>query len=176
MKYYTYIHYRKDNNKPFYVGEGSNNRATNKRIRNQEWKKVVDTVGYSVEIMSRFETEEEALAHEAFLIETLTSIGHVLTNVAAYGNDTINILRRNIVWEKKRKEARNSVTAIAAHKEKMLKWKFTATNVDTGEVTTFLGAKEMRQHPLKFDYAKACLCASGERKLHKRHTWIKEKY
>jgi group I intron endonuclease len=68
MKYYTYIHTRKDNNKVFYVGKGKGKRAFSKENRNKHWHHVVNKAGYSVDVCAYWETENEALEHEKFLI------------------------------------------------------------------------------------------------------------
>jgi hypothetical protein len=176
MKYYTYIHTRNDTNEPFYVGEGQGNRYKLKRVRNKEWGSITSTVGYTSQILARWNNKEEAVEHEKFLIQVLNEMGYKLTNVAPYGNMAILSQMKDPEFEKKRKEARNSKESLAKHKEAMLKWRFIATNEATGEETIFLGAKDMRNHPMKFDYAKACLCSKGEIARHKKHTWRREAY
>ena len=48
----VYIHYRKDNKLPFYVGITSNNiRPYTKEGRNSSWIEIANSVGFYVEIL-----------------------------------------------------------------------------------------------------------------------------
>lgn len=75
MIYYTYAHFTKDTNKLFYIGKGTFSkqgdfkRAHAKTGRNSYWQnKVKKHGGFTVEILARWETEQEAFCHEEFLI------------------------------------------------------------------------------------------------------------
>jgi hypothetical protein len=70
-KYYVYIHFRKDNLQPFYVGKGKGKRHLFKLNRNPHWKNIVNKVGYISQIMENNLTEEESFIRERFYIKVL---------------------------------------------------------------------------------------------------------
>lgn len=80
MKYYTYAHFTADTKKLFYIGKGTNKRAWQTSSRNRYWKHVVKKHGRTVEILARWNTEEEAFEHEKFLIGCLEAQLVNLTN------------------------------------------------------------------------------------------------
>lgn len=75
MNFYTYAHYTKDTNQLFYIGKGSFTkqgnfkRAFSKTGRNDYWKNKTNKYGgFTVQILSIWNTEQEAFEHEQFLI------------------------------------------------------------------------------------------------------------
>jgi hypothetical protein len=86
MKHYTYIHYRKDNNLPFYIGKGSGGRAGRVSDRNKHWHNINQNIGFYVGIVAPWETEEEAYEHETFLIDCFRDMGYKLVNYLDGGN------------------------------------------------------------------------------------------
>lgn len=66
--FYVYVHYRKTDGMPFYVGKGSGKRIRETQSRNPHWRNIVAKHGYYGRKV--FETEDEKLAHrfEMFLI------------------------------------------------------------------------------------------------------------
>lgn len=50
--YYVYVHYKKSNGEPFYVGKGIKNRDATSAGRNQFWHNVVNKYDYIVERLS----------------------------------------------------------------------------------------------------------------------------
>ena len=84
--YYTYIH-KTPSGMPFYVGKGRGNRAQWRWSRSQFWMNVVSKYGGFVpEIVASFDTEEEAFAHERFLIGSLKTFGVRLVNLTDGGD------------------------------------------------------------------------------------------
>ena len=69
--YYVYIHYKKSNGEPFYVGKGIKNRDTTLVGRNDFWHHVVNKHDYVVERVANNLTETEALKFEQVLIKSL---------------------------------------------------------------------------------------------------------
>ena len=69
--YYVYIHYKKSNGEPFYVGKGIKNRDTTSVGRNDFWHMVVNKHDYVVERVANNLTEPEALKFEQVLIKSL---------------------------------------------------------------------------------------------------------
>ena len=87
-KYYTYIHIRNDTGKVFYVGKGTNKRAYSKHDRNDLWQKIVAKHGYTVEIISEWETAEEAFQDEIRLIDRYKNDGLAVANFTLGGDGT----------------------------------------------------------------------------------------
>ena len=79
-KYYVYIHYRKTDNTPFYVGKGEGSRMNRKSRRNQYWKNVVNKNGYYGEKIEEGLSEKEALYWETYWIWQLKNWNYKLTN------------------------------------------------------------------------------------------------
>lgn len=66
----VYRHRRLDTNEIFYVGIGkTEKRAYNKYNRSKFWKSITNKTDYSVEIISKVDTWEEACELEQFLIQ-----------------------------------------------------------------------------------------------------------
>lgn len=66
----VYRHRRNDNYEIFYVGIGkTEKRAFSKRSRNPHWYNIVNKAGYSVEIIAKVDTWEEACELECLLIQ-----------------------------------------------------------------------------------------------------------
>jgi hypothetical protein len=85
MKYYTYIHYDLHGT-PFYVGKGVKDRAFSNKDRGcQWWEHVRKCEGYTIKIVNRFDTEEEAFANEIELIEQFSKEGLFLANLTKGG-------------------------------------------------------------------------------------------
>lgn len=85
MHFCTYAHHKPDG-AMFYIGKGSVGRAHSSAGRNIVWKRTVEKHGgFSVEILGRWASEQEAFDHEIFLIETLRDMGIPLVNIAAGG-------------------------------------------------------------------------------------------
>jgi hypothetical protein len=81
MKFYTYIHRRKDTNEVFYIGKGSSHRiyATGK-YRGKYWNNIVNKHGRTVEYVAYWENEQDAYEHEKFLIQVFREMGSPLIN------------------------------------------------------------------------------------------------
>ena len=79
--YYVYIHFRKDDGLPFYVGKGKGKRAWDKRGRSQRWKNTANKHGYSVGFSWEDIPEEDAFSLEEFLIAQFRSAGYPMVNI-----------------------------------------------------------------------------------------------
>lgn len=123
--YYTYIHYRLDNNQPFYVGKGQKKRAWDKKDRNQYWHNIVNKHGYTAVIQRRFTNEWDAYSDEIITIAQLKLSGIKLTNLTNGGEGSMGAVRsdsfknhlRNINKGKKR-PPRSKEWALAISKAK----------------------------------------------------------
>jgi hypothetical protein len=83
--FYTYLHRRADDLKPFYIGKGNGKRAWKINQRNRHWRHVHAKHGFKVEIVAHWPTEQEALDHEKFLILCFRDMGFDLANIAEGG-------------------------------------------------------------------------------------------
>ncbi len=83
--FYTYLHLRESDNKPFYIGKGKDKRAWTHKKRNPHWKNTVAKHGLKVEILAEWADEEMAFEHEKFLIECFKNMGHKLVNMTDGG-------------------------------------------------------------------------------------------
>lgn len=106
--FYTYIHLRKDNNAPFYVGKGKGKRFCSIHNRNRWWKNVVKKHDFHAEILAYWETEKEAFEHEKFLIECLKSIGHNLVNMTNGGDGTSGWIPSQ-EWRQKKSDSQKAL-------------------------------------------------------------------
>jgi hypothetical protein len=73
---YVYQHIRLDTDEVFYIGIGSDtdgkySRAWSKTGRNDQWKSIVNSVGYRVEIIEDSLTKDESIVKEKQWIERL---------------------------------------------------------------------------------------------------------
>jgi hypothetical protein len=103
---YVYIHYRNDNNKPFYVGKGKGKRYLSKSSRNPHWKNIVNKVGYTIRIIENFLTEKEALQREKDYIKLFGREN--LTNMTdgGEGGDTFSNRKHSDETKKKISESK----------------------------------------------------------------------
>jgi hypothetical protein len=74
-----------DTKQVFYYGKGKGKRAFVKQNRNDAWHKVVNQHGFDVLILAEWQTEEEALLHEKFLIWCARDMGIELANISSGG-------------------------------------------------------------------------------------------
>lgn len=77
---YTYCHISNLTNEAFYYGKGTRERAFIKTSRSKAWHEVASN-GYQIVVLADWPTDEEALAHEKFLIWCARDMGINLVNV-----------------------------------------------------------------------------------------------
>jgi len=85
----TYAHYTPQG-RLFYIGKGSSERrAYRMQGRNDYWNKIVAKYGTpEVQILAKWDTEEEAFSHEILLISCFRELGHKLANLTNGGDGT----------------------------------------------------------------------------------------
>ncbi len=161
-KYYTYAHYKADTKELFYIGKGVKSRHCKATGRNLYWSRIVAKHGFKSEILSRFDTEKEALDHEAFLIECFRAMGFKLANLADGGQGqsgwTISEQHKEAVRDNNRKTK--------------LKYRVFATCISTGEITEYLGRESLLA--AGFHDVHVHECCIGKAKTHKGYTFIRE--
>ena len=99
-KFYTYIHTRNDTGLIFYVGKGSAQRAYSRYNRNNLWHKIVKKHGYTVQILSYWQTEQEAFEEEKKLIKKYRDSGINLANFTDGGDGVTGYRHTKEVKEK----------------------------------------------------------------------------
>ncbi len=82
---FVYIHTRLDNEAPFYVGKGSDNRHTSHKDRNPYWKRVCEKAGCKATIIQDGLTHRQAYNAEKFVIAALKKF-FPLTNLTDGGD------------------------------------------------------------------------------------------
>jgi hypothetical protein len=90
-KFCVYIHYRLDNNLPFYIGKGVKYRPNDKSIRNPYWKNIVNSCGYRVEVYKTNLFEDESFSLEKELIKKFGRVNNktgILSNMTDGGEGT----------------------------------------------------------------------------------------
>lgn len=161
-KYYTYAHYKADTNELFYIGKGINSRYCKFKGRNDYWNRIVNKHGVKAVILSRFDTELEALEHEAFLIDTFRDLGFKLANFASGGvgqsgwslsEHQINSIRE-----------RNRATK--------LMYRIIGTCLTTGKQIFMAGTEQVEL--AGFHYSHVIACCNGKAKTHKGFVFRKE--
>jgi NUMOD3 motif len=88
----TYAHYTPQG-RLFYIGKGSNpRRAYNFNNRNKYWGNIAKKYGKpKVQILAKWDTEEEAFSHEVLLISCFRGMGYELANLTNGGEGTSGI-------------------------------------------------------------------------------------
>ena len=89
--YYVYIHFRKDDGSPFYVGKGKNKRAfEGGSRRSKRWNWVVEKHGHTVDFAFVGMPEEDAFLIERFFIVQFRSEGYPMVNMTDGGEGSNN--------------------------------------------------------------------------------------
>jgi len=78
--FYTYVHIKASDGKVFYVGKGSGNRCREKHGRSKRWCEIGAAHGLRVCVVSKWDSEQQAFAHERELIRDFRERGFDLVN------------------------------------------------------------------------------------------------
>lgn len=96
-KFYVYAHFRRDNNKCFYIGKGSGKRAWDATNRNKEWADIVNSSGgFDCKLLALDLTEDKAFELEQNFI-----------NVVGIDNLTNQKFFKNNIYSKKQTKYKN---------------------------------------------------------------------
>jgi hypothetical protein len=88
--YFTYAHARKSDGRIFYIGKGKLSRIVSKSDRNNYWHNTVAKHGLEINVLAKWETEQEAFEHEKFLIWCFRDMGVGLVNMTDGGEGLSN--------------------------------------------------------------------------------------
>jgi len=78
--FYIYVHMRKDNGLPFYIGKGVLGRPYSRHGRTKEWANVASEAGFQVHILAEIEDERSAIEFESNAIKQYRDLGVQLVN------------------------------------------------------------------------------------------------
>lgn len=93
---YVYLHKRKNNGEPFYIGisekdDDGYGRSKTKKGRNQHWKRIVEKYGYEIEILKDGISWDEAKELEIKYIKEYKENGYKLANMTEGGEGTVGL-------------------------------------------------------------------------------------
>lgn len=93
---YVYLHKRKNNGEPFYIGisekdDDGYGRSKTKKGRNQHWKRIVEKYGYEIEILKDGISWDEAKELEIKYIKEYKENGYKLANMTEGGEGTLGL-------------------------------------------------------------------------------------
>ena len=91
-KFYVYVHRRKSDNKPFYVGKGCGKRAWKQDGRNEHWNRTFLKHGLTVEIVFDNLDEQTAFQAEKDTISEFKYFGYPLTNKTDGGDGATGLV------------------------------------------------------------------------------------
>ena len=192
MKHYVYIHFTKDELRPFYIGKGVNGRLNTSSGRNRYWKRIVEKHGFVADYLAHFETQEEALAYEIEMIAFFRAEGFKLANLTDGGDgqkgSSWNLGSKRTPEQCKRisesqkgrvfaEETKAKMSAARKAKDTSgannptYKGPITAINRSTNEQIVLHDQKEMRAYG--FSPTVIYNCLAGRRAHHKNHTFIR---
>lgn len=92
-KYYVYAHFRKGDNRPFYIGKGSENRLNQTGNRSEFWKRIVRKNGYEAKIIIDKLSEQESFELEILSISLFKLLGFCEANFSL-GGDGVTVAKR----------------------------------------------------------------------------------
>jgi hypothetical protein len=171
-KYFVYVHYRLDDDEPFYVGKGTRNRDRLKAQRGDWWKRIVAKHGYRIERIFYTNYETEAFNRERSLIATLRALGKPLCNLTDGGDGASGFHRTpeciELIAAKQRGVPRPWQVG-ASHQR--YSGDIVATEIATGKVVTIKGNAHMAT--LGFNPSNVCKCLKGLRPHHKGYTFAR---
>ena len=93
VHFYTYLHTRNDDQSVFYVGKGKGQRAHSTANRNSHWHRIVIKHGHTLMIAESFRDEQDAFAHERYLIASFRALGLQLCNMTDGGEGSSGCIR-----------------------------------------------------------------------------------
>lgn len=167
MKHYVYIHFTKDELKPFYIGKGINNRINKTNSRNKWWRSIVAKHGFVSDILKYFNTNEEALAYEIEMIKFFRDENIKLVNITAGGEGSSGVKASEETRRKISAHSKNFPRGQAKPKYQIL-----ATNLSNNKVTIMIGKTDIIANG--FQPRNVYKCCNGRQSKHLGHIFKKE--
>jgi len=184
-KFYVYVHYRLDNDSPFYVGKGTRHRDTRTSGRSKWWDRIVAKHGYYSIRVAHFDAEKEAFLKEITLINDFKFLGFKLCNLTSGGEGAsgmvftkdhrakLSAAQQGKVFSlesrEKMSETRQGAPMPVGSLSSSFKGVVTATSIASGEVILIFGTKQMNS--LGFNPGHISKCLTGKAKTHKGYTF-----
>lgn len=167
MKHYVYVHFTKDELRPFYIGKGIGARLNRKNSRNRWWHFVVEKHGFVSDVLKEFDTHEEALLYEVEMIAFFKSEGMQLVNLTNGGEGSVGVKASE---ETKRKIGYHS--KMFPRGQSKPSCRIVATNVDNGSTVSMIGKTDI----LSKGFQPRCVyaCCNGKQSIHLNHTFHRE--
>lgn len=112
-KFYVYVHFRKDDHVPFYVGKGCKDRHLKAGGRSKNWNATVKKHGWYSEIVARFDDEQDAFDMEVQLIKLIGRADQnkgTLVNLSDGGKAPPSPLGKKLTPEQSAKRSANHYT------------------------------------------------------------------
>ena len=139
--YVVYIHRKLNDGSPFYVGAGSKKRPFIVKQRPEDWFKIVESVGYSIEIYQENLSMEECFKVE---IELISLFGRIDIGTGCLINKT-NGGRKVFGLSDEILEIRNNKMSISAKgKPKSKEWREKLSKANIGKKASEETKKKMR--------------------------------
>ena len=123
--HYTYCHISEKTNQIFYYGKGSRERAYTKNCRNNKWHEIAKD-GYRIEILAKWQTHEEALEHEKFLIWCARDMNLPIVNMTGGGQGMLGF--KPWLGKKHKPESLLKMSAAQKGKKRRKSIKFSIAN------------------------------------------------
>lgn len=175
MKYYVYIHYKEDDDTPFYVGKGCGRRAFRKVGRSVWWNRIVSKHGLRVRVINFFSDEASAFNAESDIIQYLGS-RFVLCNftkggegVSGYKQKPETVIKRMESYAKTRLSRPIPFPPQAGSQNFNFKGSIQATCLLSGRTFLMTGGQDIEAHG--FNKSAVYKCATGVRRTYRKHTF-----
>ena len=141
----VYRHIRNDNNSVFYVGMGTETRPYTKSKRSDYWTNIVNKYGYTVEVLSKNLSFEDAIDLEMLLIEEYGRLDlntGSLCNLTSGGEGTKNVTES---VRKKISESRKGVRSLPLNYVRTKEHCEKLSLAKKGKESTFKGKKHTEE-------------------------------
>lgn len=169
-EYCVYVHKRKDNNKPFYIGCGiSSIRPFVRHNRSKKWYDIVNTVGYTIEILHQVSNLETALELEAKFIKDYGRIKNGGTLINCNDGGTSSKGEDNYFYKKKLSGSNNGNFGNKYNNNSLSK-SIVCLDINGEFVKEYESISETELD----GFIGSCVsnCCSGKRKVHRNKQFI----
>lgn len=113
-----YVHRRASDGSVFYIGKGQDNRHKSKSGRSNHWRKIVEKNGVIIEIIQRFNYEEDAYNFEISLISLMRDYDAKICNVSKGGDGGLSGIKLSDTHKEKLRMAKLGKKQMPDHARK----------------------------------------------------------